>query len=64
MGGELSIRLPDELAEKLRGYSFSRHPYDETEAENRWIPLFFKHYGLEEMDKKKLSYYRKLIELI
>ena len=33
MGGELSRRLPEELAEKLRGYSFSRHPYDETEAE-------------------------------
>ena len=33
MGGELSTRLPDELAEKLRGYFSTRHPYDETEAE-------------------------------
>jgi len=33
MGGELSTRLPEELAEKLRGYSSFRHPYDETEAE-------------------------------
>jgi len=33
MGGELSTRLPDELAEKLRGYSSFLHPYDETEAE-------------------------------
>jgi len=33
MGVGLSTRLPDTLAEKLRGYSFSKHPYDETGAE-------------------------------
>jgi kanamycin kinase len=33
MGGELSTRLPNELTEKLRGYSSVRHPYDETGAE-------------------------------
>jgi aminoglycoside phosphotransferase len=33
MAGELSTRLPEELAQKIRGYSFTRHPYDETEAE-------------------------------
>lgn len=32
MGVGLSTRLPEELAEKLRGYSFSKHPYDETQA--------------------------------
>jgi len=32
MGVGLSTRLPNELAEKLRGYSFSKHPYDETGA--------------------------------
>ena len=33
MGVGLSTRLPDELAERLRGYSSVRHPYDETDAE-------------------------------
>ena len=32
MGAGLSTRLPEELAERLKGYSFSRHPYDETGA--------------------------------
>ena len=33
MGVGLYTRLPDALAEKLRGYSSVRHPYDETGAE-------------------------------
>ena len=32
MGGELSTRLPEQLTERLKGYSFVRHPYDETGA--------------------------------
>lgn len=32
MGVGLSTRLPDTLAEQLNGYSFVRHPYDETGA--------------------------------
>lgn len=33
MGGGLSTRLPEELDVLLRGYSLSRHPYDESQAE-------------------------------
>ena len=32
MGGELFTRLPDELSERLQGYSSTRRPYDETQA--------------------------------
>lgn len=32
MGEGLSTRLPDELAERLTGYSFVKHPYDESQA--------------------------------
>ena len=32
MGEGLSTRLPDELVELLAGYSFVKHPYDESQA--------------------------------
>jgi len=32
MGEGLSTRLPDELAERLTGYTFSKHPYNESQA--------------------------------
>ena len=32
MGEGLSTRLPDELAERLTDYTFSKHPYDESQA--------------------------------
>ncbi|MCJ7730943.1 phosphotransferase [Candidatus Bathyarchaeota archaeon] len=33
MDGVLSTRLPEELSERLSGYSFSRHPWVESKAE-------------------------------
>lgn len=41
-----------------------KYNYGVEESEEQWIPLFFKHYGLEKIDKKKLDYFRKLMELI
>ena len=37
--------------------------YDEKEANKKWIPLFYKVYGLEKVDKVKLNYYERLSNL-